>query len=202
MEHVSKMGLTGDYYEFGLYRGYTFWTAQQAADQLNMTDMRFFGFDSFSGLPDVEGADRDAGIFISGDYSCSKEEVTKYLSENGFDWTRGCLVEGFFDESLTEKLKQDLGLGPAAVVMIDCDLYQSAVPVLTFVEDLLQGGTVLLFDDWHCFGDDPQRGEIRAFSEFVERRPDWRAEHLADYGAYGRVFAMHRGVPVALTANE
>ena len=35
--------------------------------------------------------------------------------------------------------------------MVDCDLYQSTVPVLAFLADLLQDGTVVLFDDWYCF---------------------------------------------------
>lgn len=190
LESIAKSDLHGDYYEFGLYRGYTLWLAQREADRLGLDDMKFFGFDSFSGLPDVRGADRDAAIFIPGDYGASKAEVTRYLTEHGFDWRRGHLVEGFFDASLTEELKTKLEMRPAALVMVDCDLYQSTVPVLKFIENLLQDGTILIFDDWHCFSEDPTQGEPRAFAEFLSRRPDIQAEHVSDYPTYGRIFRI------------
>ena len=34
------------------------------------------------------------------------------------------------------------------VTLIDCDLYKSTLSVLAFLEDLLQEGSMLLFDDW------------------------------------------------------
>lgn len=196
LESIARDGLRGDYYEFGLYRGYTFWCAQREAVRLGLDNMNFYGFDSFEGLPDVSGADRNASIFIPGDYSASKAEVTEYLTEHGFDWTRGRLIEGFFDASLTEGLKAELGMRPAALIMVDCDLYQSTVPVLKFIESLLQDGTIVMFDDWHCFGEDPTKGEPRAFAEFLRRRPDIRAEHLCDYPTYGRIYVI-RLVPEA-----
>ena len=45
----------GDYYEFGLFRGFTFLTAYQTAESLGISNMQFHGFDSFEGLPDLEG---------------------------------------------------------------------------------------------------------------------------------------------------
>lgn len=195
MNHLSAHGPVGDYYEFGLYRGFTLWSAQNAANRAGLSDMRFFGFDSFSGLPEVEGADREAAIFIPGDYSCSGLEVRQHLTEHGFDWSRAHLIEGFFDESLNDAIKSELAMGPAAAVMIDCDLYQSTVPVLQFIEPLLQQGTVILFDDWHCFGGEDDKGEPRAFAEFLARNAHWRAEVLTDYPTYGRVFRIDRASP-------
>ena len=94
MKRLVSEGLIGDYYEFGLYRGYTFWYAQQAADQAAISAMRFFGFDSFQGLPDVEGEDKKAGIFISGDYAWTRSAVERDLASHGFDWTRGTFDRG------------------------------------------------------------------------------------------------------------
>ena len=73
MDRLQKANLEGDYLEFGLYRGYTFWYAQQAANLVGRSSMRFYGFDSFEGLPEVEGPDRKAAIFISGDYRCTTD---------------------------------------------------------------------------------------------------------------------------------
>jgi hypothetical protein len=41
----------GDYYEFGLYQGYTFWYAQKVMQEAGNVSMRFVGLDSFEGLP-------------------------------------------------------------------------------------------------------------------------------------------------------
>jgi hypothetical protein len=153
--------------------------------------MRFFGFDSFQGLPDVEGEDKKAGIFISGDYAWTRSAVERDLASHGFDWSRGTLIGGYFDQSLTRSEKLDQQMGPAAVVMVDCDLYQSTVPVLAFVADLLQDGTIMLFDDWSCFGGGDDRGEPRAFAEFLRDHPQWRPEWWMDFGTYGKAFIMH-----------
>src|SRR5262249_20465600 len=85
-------------------------------------------------------------------------------------------VKGFYDDSLNDAAKQLLLPQRAAVVYIDCDLYHSTVPVLEFVKDLLQKGTILVFDDWFCFHGNPGRGQRRAFSEFCERYPYLRFE--------------------------
>ena len=191
MARLAAEGPAGDYYGFGLYRGYTFWHAQGAADGAGIEGMRFFGFDSFAGLPDVKGEDRRAGIFIPGDYACTREAVERELAVRGFDWSRGVLIEGYFDASLTESIKGDHRMGPAALVMIDCDLYQSTVPVLAFLADALQDGTIMLFDDWYCFGEAKDQGEPRAFNEFLTAHQEWRADDLMDFGIYGKAFVMH-----------
>jgi hypothetical protein len=38
----------------GLFNGYSFWFAQTAARDRRLDTVRFFGFDSFAGLPDVQ----------------------------------------------------------------------------------------------------------------------------------------------------
>jgi hypothetical protein len=195
LRHLQEHGIAGDYYEFGVFRGYLFHFAQQAADELQLESMRFFGFDSFQGLPEIEGNDRTAGIFISGDYRTEKDRVQAFLSDRGYDWNRGSLIEGFFDQSLTDETKQRLHMGPAALVMIDCDLYQSTVPVLEFVSDRLQDGTVVLFDDWYCFGGDQDKGELRAFGEFLAAHPEWRATAHTEFGRFGKGFVMQRAAP-------
>lgn len=75
-------------------------------------------------------------------------------------------VKGFYSESLDEETKRRLQPGKAAVIYVDCDLYESTVPVLNFIKDFLQKGTIVVFDDWNCFLGDPDRGERRAFREF------------------------------------
>lgn len=190
LESVARSGIRGDYYEFGLFRGYTFWRAQQAAKRLGLSDMRFWGFDSFSGLPPISGPDAGTREFQAGDYACSCEQVRGYLDKYGVDWRRTSLIEGYFDSSLTLELPVKLGMRPAALVLIDCDLYQSTVLVLAFVERLFQPGTLLLFDDWNCFGASDEMGERRAFREFLTSHPHWRAEPSMSFGWHGQGFVL------------
>ncbi len=56
----------------------------------------------------------------------------------------------------------------AHIVHVDCDLYVSTVPVLEFLAPLLGKGSVIIFDDWFSFYDEPDpwiHGEQRAFNE-------------------------------------
>lgn len=190
LQYLKDHGIQGDYFEFGLFRGFTLWHAQRAAKQRNISRMRFFGFDSFQGLPAIEGNDREAGLFISGDYRCSRSTVERMLSEHGFDWQQGILVEGFFEQVLTDSLKETHSMRRAALVMVDCDLYQSTAPVLSFIADLLQDGTIILFDDWYCFGEESDQGEPRAFREFLDVHSEWRAERYITFPTYGQAFII------------
>jgi len=195
MAKLKEQRLIGDYLEFGVYRGYTLWYAQRSADRSGFSEMRFFGFDSFEGLPEVQGNDRKAALFFAGDYRCGREEVERNLVDHGFDMDRAKLVEGYFNESLTTAVKKKLGMRSAALVMIDCDLYQSTVPVLDFIADLLQSGSIILFDDWDCFGGAEDLGELRAFREFLDGHPEWTAEPFVRFREYGRGFIMRPSVP-------
>ena len=189
-EKCLEFGLEGDYYEFGIYRGYTFWTAQQLARQLNLRQMRFFGFDSFEGLPEPDKNEKDE--FLKGEYSCSREYVEGNLDNHGVDWARTNLIEGYFSESLKPEIKTKLSMKPAAVILVNCDLYSSTNDVLGFVEDLLQDKTIIMFDDWNCFEASDDKGERRAFKEFLDSHPDWSVETFVSFGWHGQSFILNK----------
>jgi hypothetical protein len=195
MAHAEGMLDRGDYYEFGLYRGYTFWYAQEAAKRLGNHRMRFIGFDSFEGLPEVRGIDRYKGDFDRGQFSASLESVRSSLTRQGVDWDRTILVPGYFEDSLTPSLKVDSSLRPAVVVLIDCDLYESTTHVLRFLDTLLIDGSIVLFDDWNAFDRDNSRGERRALREFLDEHPHWDASPLYSYGRYGQAFRISASSP-------
>ena len=101
------------------------------------------------------------------------------------------LVEGWYEESLTPTLKSALDPSKVGVALVDCDLYQSTVPVLRFLASLLQEGSILLFDDWNCFDRSDQKGERRAFREFLIENPQLAAERWLTFGRRGQAFVMH-----------
>lgn len=179
----------GDYLEFGVFRGFTFWYAQALAQDMGIADMRFFGFDSFRGLPEVAGID-STGEFSTGQYCFSRQEVEYSLNYMGVDWTRTHLIEGFYEQSLVPALRDTYSMKQCAVAVIDCDLYESTLQTLRWLHPLLVENSVLLFDDWHNFNDDPNKGEQRAFQEFLDSHREFKAVPFTDIGKHGKGFVL------------
>lgn len=184
------VGDDGDYYEFGLFRGGAFWFAQQACRELGMQKTHFYGFDSFSGLPAVEGVDKSGNRFFEGQFSCSKGEVIHNLTKHGVDWSRTTLIEGVFADSLTEEEKRHNNFRKVNVAFIDCDLYASTRDVLRWLASLLTDGSILLFDDWRTFGENPELGQQRAFREFQDVGMHFDAEPFVDFEDHGKGFIL------------
>lgn len=182
----------GDYYEFGIYRGGAFAAAQDVCRDLAIGTTHFYGFDSFQGLPPVEGIDETGGFFYEGQFAASKEAVVRNLSGKGVDWDRTTLIEGFFSDSLTQEAKDAHPFRQVAVALIDCDLYSSTQEVLAWLESYLADGSILLFDDWESFGEDGDRGQKRAFAEFLSEHPDLEAELLLSFEPHGKGFRIRR----------
>ena len=115
LRRMRSSNLRGDYFEFGLYRGSSFSAAQTLSRRYGLaSEMRFFGFDSFQGLPEPAGIDV-SGEFRRGDYACSRAKVTATLDKRGADWERIHLVEGWYEQSLTERLKSTLAPGRVGI---------------------------------------------------------------------------------------
>lgn len=183
--------IPGDYLEFGCYRGRSLINAYNAfariyanrleneassmmAEQIrdtrnNWAALRLIGFDSFKGLPELSGIDRDGDDFRAGQFACGRDDVWANLAAAGVDMKRVELVEGWYADTCTAETKRRLGLKAVSICWLDCDLYQSTKEALAFIEDLIVDGTILVFDDWFCFRGSPFRGQQRAFREFRER---------------------------------
>ena len=61
------------------------------------------------------------------------------------------IIPGWYSEVLNENTKKKLQIKKAAIVYVDCDLYESTVPVLDFITDYPVDGSILIFDDWNSF---------------------------------------------------
>ncbi len=161
VKYALEHKIEGHYYEFGLYQGFTFGEAVKMSPAIH-----HFGFDSFEGMPE----NKEGGGFGFGRFKVTYAKViNNLLTVGAFSHTEH-LIKGFFSDSLTLKLQQELDHYKAAVVLIDSDLYESAVSVLDFVKPLLQTGTIVIFDDWGSFS--AEAGEQRALREFLVKNPD------------------------------
>ena len=180
----------GDYLEFGVFRGdrliQAYETATFIAKQIRqakdpylikastkaLDEMRFIGFDSFEGLPKANAIDVAPGqeAWIGeGGFAAGLDEVKALMPKKGLESGKIQFVPGWFDRTCTPETKQKLGIKAASVVYIDCDYYESAVPCLEFITDLLVDGSIVIFDDWFIFRGRRDRGEQRAFREWKER---------------------------------
>lgn len=162
--HINRP-INGYYMEFGSHEGNTMRQAWNCFQHL--FDWEYIAFDSFAGLPDMEGYDRSE-IFIPGNLATGEKSFRNIVTKAGLPEDRLRTVKGFYDKSLTRKLADELSPKKAAVIYIDCDLYKSTVPVLEFVKEFLQVGTVIVFDDWNCYLAQDNHGERRAWSEFIK----------------------------------
>lgn len=189
MEYVAISGLKGDYLEFGVFQGNTFVPAYHFAQRNNLKAMRFYGFDSFEGLPAIKGRDQ-GGEFREGQYSLSLDGFTHLISSRGVRLDRVNLVNGWFNQVLNSATKRHLPIKKAAFIFIDCDLYESTVPVLSFVADYIQSGTIIAFDDWYCFKGSPERGEHKAFKEWLDNNSSFQALEFHKFHWSGNSFLM------------
>ncbi len=181
----------GDYYEFGVFKGYSLWWIQQLAKKYGAKRMRFFGFDSFRGLPQIKDKD-DMGEFYEGQFACSKKQVVKNITDHGGSLENIILIEGFFSETLKEGLKRQHNMRKVAIAYIDCDLYESAKDVLTFIKNLLEKNSIVIFDDWNSFGGNKNRGERLALTEFTKKNPQIKFRKIFSYGWHGLAFVVEK----------
>ncbi len=181
---------TGDYYEFGIFRGFAFLSAQKTCKELGIEGVHFYGFDSFEGLPPVTGIDRMNNQFFEGQFKCAKDEVAANLTEHGVDWSKTTLIEGFFSDSLTAETRRAHDFRPVSVALIDCDLYSSTQEVLSWLNDYVRDGSILLFDDWYSYGTDESLGQQKAFAEFLETNENYTAEDFCEFEEHGKGFVI------------
>ena len=133
-----------NYLEFGVAYGNTFrWWA---GHNKNMNS-RFYGFDTFEGLPE------DWHLYKKGEMS--PESIPQIADDRVF------FYKGLFQETLFDFLKnfQD---DKRKVINIDADLYTSTLFVLTTIAPFLKGGDIILFDEFGV-----PFHEFKAFTEFV-----------------------------------
>lgn len=191
-EYLVGAQIPGDYFEFGVYQGRTFAHACKLMGTL-FPGIRFVACDSFEGLPPPQGLDAKDGYtshFYQGQFSCTKDEFLGNLKREGVDLARVVTIEGWFDRSLTDSTRATHGLQRIAGAWIDCDLYESTIPVLEFITPMLSVGSVLLFDDWRCFRNHPDFGQQRALREWLAANQKFKLAELFSFGWNGLAFTV------------
>ena len=179
-KYVESEGVEGDYAEFGVWQGRTFIEAWRVAKKYGVP-RHCYAFDSFEGLPELDPRDA-GGPFSEGLFKHSREQFEARLRRARVPPSAVTVVQGRFEETLRHP--EEIPLRRVAVAWIDCDLYASTVPVLDYLTPRLAPGSILIFDDWFTFRASPERGEMLACSEWLNRNPSislasWRPFHFA-----------------------
>jgi hypothetical protein len=186
-------GVRGDYYEFGCYSANTFRTALSLANTLGLDDMHYYAFDSFAGLPEpVAGVSPESG-WTAGSMCMTVEQFWEKVRPLRLSLNAIEVIPGFFDQSLTaERQRACLATNrKIALLNVDCDLYESAVPVFRFVEPLLQEGSLIYLDDFFAgYRGNPRKGVAAAFHEFAARSA-WAFQSFHPVGGWGQSFIAY-----------
>lgn len=122
-----------DYLEFGVFNGKTFGLWLELHQE---SGSRFYGFDSFEGLP--EEWDLAFNPMKKGHFATNIPQ---------FDDRRAQMVKGWFTDTLPPFLA-DFERRRQMVIHLDADLYSSTLFVLAEFAKLLRPGDVILFDDF------------------------------------------------------
>jgi O-methyltransferase len=144
----NKYGLNCpiDYLEFGVAYGRTFkWWAENNTN----AESKFYGFDTFEGLPE------DWNLFKKGDMSAGGK-----LPD--MDDNRAEFLVGLFQDTLPGFLRTFKN-DKRKVIHIDADLYTSTLFVLTSMAHLLRKDDIIIFDEFGV----PMH-EFKAYMEFTK----------------------------------
>ena len=141
--HEILHDLPIDYFEFGVYRGDSIreWSTLSGSP-----NSRFYGFDTFTGLPEHWFKDFGMGAFDVGG------KIPDLIDH------RVTFVKGTFQDTL-ENFLNAFNRRNRIVVHIDADLYSSTLYVLLSMHHYLKEGDIIMFDDFL----DP----LREFMELV-----------------------------------
>lgn len=143
----KKFDLSGpiDFFEFGVADGDSFrWWVEKN----NHTSSKFFGFDTFTGLPE------DFGVMKKSDYDRQGEfpDITD---------KRVLFVKGMFQDSLPGFMESYQRQNQRLILHLDADLYSATLYVLTRFAYLLRRDDIIIFDEFGV-----PTHEFKAFSEF------------------------------------
>jgi O-methyltransferase len=120
-----------NYLEFGVAQGHSFkWWAGKNQDAAS----RFYGFDTFTGLPE------DWDQFKAGDMSTGGKVPDIQDSRVEF-------FKGLFQDTLPGFLTR-IDRTKRNVIHMDADLYTSTLYVLTMLDPFLKPGDIILFDEF------------------------------------------------------
>lgn len=197
VDYLISNNILGPVLEFGTRSGFTSRCLGEVMAERNYPG-KLYLFDSFEGLPEITSRVdlyspevRDQKVWFKGAMAMPADTVEliardlqKFMQPYQFE-----IVKGFFADTMPMALPQE----PAALIHLDCDLYQSTIEVLNALNErnLLQNGSVIMLDDYNTSKADPNMGERRALSDFLRGNKAFSVSPFMSYGWHGQAFILH-----------
>lgn len=194
LRYIKFSAVEGDYFEFGVYTGETFGYAYHSAQLRGQYKMHFLAFDSFEGFSEVNEAD-NTGVLVKGNRAFSFDEFIKKIKKDNLDLGKVSIIKGWFDQTLSknsENTKNIVGDRKIAIAYMDADLYEPTKIALEYITDKLSDGAVVCFDNWFLLKGHPERGEIKAFNEWIKENPNLIVSPFDQFGWHGKSFIVNR----------
>lgn len=146
IENESLSGTIINYLEFGVADGYSFsWFVQQNTNPKS----RFYGFDTFTGLPE------NFGVYKKGKFN-TNNEVPQIPD------TRVKFYQGLFQQTVPGFLLE-LNNHEKNVIMLDADIYSATLYTLTSIAPFLKKDDIIFFDEFAV-----PTHEFKAFYDFLQ----------------------------------
>ncbi|MEO1777186.1 MAG: TylF/MycF/NovP-related O-methyltransferase [Pseudomonadota bacterium] len=164
--------------EFGVWQGRSmeFWSSR-----FTNPASRFYGFDSFEGLPEDWNKKHPKGTFsTAGKIPSTQDSRVRYCA-------------GWIQNTLPDFVKEHDLSGKTVLCHIDVDLYSATLFVLGFLWSKIDR-MYLVFDEFEI-------DENRAFSDFQSAFPisvNWKGHTIAGNGLPGVVFCEIARIPYAV----
>lgn len=148
LEHYQLENKKMIYLEYGVASGESFkWWLENNKNQSS----RFYGFDTFEGLPESWG-----GFYNKGDMS---HEIPN-INDN-----RGNFIKGLFQDTLPSFINNEKGQlneNTLKVIHLDADLYSATIFTLSQLYPYIKKGDIILFDEFNV-----AMHEFKAYLEFT-----------------------------------
>lgn len=157
VEYVAKHDISGDFVECGVWRGGSCMAAALSFLQAGKTNVDFFLFDTFAGMPAPSDLDR---VISTGETAVSVlarsdrrnsdvwaiapvDDVSRNLAETGYPFEKFHLVVGKVEETVPQYAPDRI-----CILRLDTDWYESTRHELIHLFPRLAIGGVLIIDDY------------------------------------------------------
>jgi len=136
------------YLEFGVSKGwgFHFWYNTNKNQK-----SRFYGFDTFNGIPEDWGSVKKGAYSANGQVPEVKDHRCKF-------------IVGMFQDTLADFIKNQ-SLKNQLVILLDADLYNATLFVMINIFPFLKKGDIIIFDEF--FSVSKADHELRAFLDFI-----------------------------------
>ncbi|MDB2390785.1 TylF/MycF family methyltransferase [Alphaproteobacteria bacterium] len=162
--YKTTVGIPGDIYEFGCWKGANLMFLAKLNKLFEPSSPKqIYGFDNFSGLPEASSSDGTFAQSQAGKYLGNEQQLRNAIELFELE-AKVSLIVGDALKTIP-KFKSDRKEAICSLAYIDFDLYEPCAAALTFLEETLSVGGLIIFDE---AGTKEWPGETLAMKEYLK----------------------------------